>query len=276
MPIIASLHRPGSAATVADKQLRSYKAEIAFNFESLADQQFLHSKGFHNFEDFWRLPHHFVDSINYRRGGWSAVSRLEIAEGAQTRVFYVKRQENQFRYSVQHPLGALTFIHEVEAIKRNQACSLAAPELSCWGSRKQERGSQGLLVTSAITFTSLADLIAANPDWSLMLTVLRHCSGEILKMHRLGIQHGALYPNHIFINTGSGEIKFIDFERSRKRSRPRFAVRADLTQLVRRLDKIPEIARQALLQAYQKDYGDLVKHLSGLYPAAALSIARAH
>ncbi len=104
---------------------QSFKSCSQFSFESSADYAFLSGRGFASFSDFWDLPHDFVDDVNYRRGGWSGVTKLCLADGDSQRNYYVKRQVNQFRYSLDKPLGALTFEYEVAAIRRNSALGLA-------------------------------------------------------------------------------------------------------------------------------------------------------
>ncbi|NQV69432.1 MAG: hypothetical protein HQ498_05340, partial [Pseudohongiella sp.] len=49
-----------------------------FFFERSDDLEFLIAQQFEGFDDFWELPRDFVDDVNYRRGGWSAVSKLVL------------------------------------------------------------------------------------------------------------------------------------------------------------------------------------------------------
>lgn len=98
--------------------------------------EILSAAGFRSFEDFWNIPHDFVEEVNYRRNGWSGVSLLNIAgsNGERCR-FYVKRQENQLRYSWRHLFGALTFLYEMEAIREVTALRLPGVELAACGFR---------------------------------------------------------------------------------------------------------------------------------------------
>lgn len=230
-------------------------------FEGTDDLEFLIAHQFEGFEDFWKLPEEFVDDVNYRRGGWSAVSRLVLGEGDGERTYYVKRQENQFRYSIKKPLGALTYEHEVAAIKRNQRLNLAAVNIACWGIKKEADTTKGLLVTREIDDANLGDMIASNPDWSALEPILLRSGLQLMEMHKHAIQQGALYPKHIYINQLTGNIQLIDFERSRKRSSVRKAIKSDLKQLIKYLTAMPDVACLALLQPYMQDHSKLVNEL---------------
>ena len=232
-----------------------------FFFERSDDLEFLIAHQFEGFDDFWELPRDFVDDVNYRRGGWSAVSKLVLPDGDAERVYYVKRQENQFRYSLNKPLGALTYEHEVVAIKRNQKLNLAAVDIACWGIKKGADTTKGLLVTREIADATLADIIASEPDWSALEPILYQSGLQLMEMHKHAIQQGALYPKHIFVNPLTGGIQLIDFERSRKRASVRKAIKSDLEQLIKRLIAMPDNACLALLRPYLQDHGKLVNEL---------------
>lgn len=237
------------------------KSSTRLCFESSEDLKFLIAHQFEGFDDFWELPEDFIDDVNYRRGGWGAVSKLVLGEAGAERTYYVKRQENQFRYSIKKPLGALTYEHEVAAIKRNQRLNLAAVNIACWGIKKEADTTKGLLVTREIDDTNLGDMIASNPDWSALEPILLQSGLQLMEMHKHAIQQGALYPKHIYINQLTGNIQLIDFERSRKRSSVRKAIKSDLKQLVKHLAAMPDAACLALLQPYLQDHSKLVNEL---------------
>ncbi len=84
--------------------------------ESLASQ--LAAANLASFDELWELPHDFVEPANIRRNGWSGVSivRLQHRNG-EFRSYYLKRQENQKRFSLRYLNGAPTFQFEADALR---------------------------------------------------------------------------------------------------------------------------------------------------------------
>ncbi len=225
------------------------------------DEELYAANNFLNFEDLWNLPAEYVEELNYRRGGWSGASKLTLKDGSATTDYFVKRQENQFRYSFSRPFGALTFQYEVDAILRNQQLDLPAIDLVCWGVRSSEKSTQGLLVTRATDYSSVSDILATKPDWARLGPVLSIVGEKLLQMHENGIQHGALYPKHIYINLTTGDLKLIDLERARKCLFPKKAIKSDLSQLIKCLPEMPNSALSALMRPYQQKYASLLQQL---------------
>ncbi len=251
----------GKSPSITTRLANQKPSTTQFTFEAPSHGQFLRSRGFLGFEDFWNLPHQFVDDINYRKGGWSGVSKLSLWENNTQRNYYVKRQVNQFRYSLSKPFGALTFEYEADAIARNQALSLAAIDVACRGVRREAGSTMGLLVTAEIDICSLEDLLAAQKFSPALGVLLYRCGEQLLEMHNHGIQHGALYPKHIYVDQQSGAIKLIDFERSRKKGSVRKAICADLKQLIKHLKTQPLEVREMLLGPYQTKHSKLLSKL---------------
>lgn len=228
-------------------------------FETTQSKDLFNQNGFSEFDDFWNLPHEFVDDVNYRRGGWSAVSTLELADSSQgKKLFFVKRQENQPRYSLRHPFGRLTFEIEVDAIKRVKLLGLPAVDVACWGVQKADGSRRAIVVTRAIEYPTLLDLINSDPDWDAVLPLLRQCGAAIYRMHQQKIRHGALYPNHIFLDPQTAKVQLIDFEGSRKCRSIYKAIQPDMKQLLKRLGAMPIAAREALLEPYFKNHNKLL------------------
>ena len=250
----------GQLSTVS-RILEQPPAFTQFNFDEPTDHEFLQGRGLVCFEDFWSLPRIFVDDINYRRGGWSGVSKLCLWDGDSQRNYYVKRQVNQFRYSLSKPFGALTFEHEAAAMARNRALGLPTVDIACWGVRKEGSSTKGLLVTSEIGFCSLEDILATQQFSPSLGVLLYRCGEQLLEMHSHAICHGALYPKHIYVDQQSGTIKLIDFERARKKTSVRKAIRADLRQLLRHFKALPLEAAEMLIGPYQLEHSILISEL---------------
>ncbi len=254
------LPEKGSAYSAVHK-IDQASSPTCLTYESASHSEFLISRGYSRFEDFWDLPSIFVDDINYRRGGWSGVSVLTLPDGDSQRKYFVKRQVNQFRYSISKPLGALTFEHEVIAIKRNQKLGLPAIDMACWGVNKAAGNTRGLLVTADTGVASLKEFLSSCQLSPSFERLLYRCGEQLLEMHNKGIQHGALYPKHIFLDQQTATIKLIDFERSRKKSSVRKAIIADLSQLLKHLKSAPLEVTEMLLRPYQLEHEKLISEL---------------
>lgn len=226
----------------------------------------LAAAGYSDFEDYWRSPCEFVEPMNVRRNGWSAVSVLSVpdAQGHENR-FYLKRQENQLRYSWRHPIGALTYQYEVEAFQKAECFHLPTAELITFGFRKNGATRRGIVVTREIALPALSDFQNFAVDWSTLLPALRHAGQQLLRLHLTDWQHGALYPSHIFIDPSNGRIRLIDFERARRACACR-AAEADLLQFLKRADWIPDVALAAFLEAYRLRMPGLIYRLAERFP----------
>lgn len=226
----------------------------------------LAAAGYSDFEDYWRSPCEFVEPMNVRRNGWSAVSLLSVpdAQGHANR-FYLKRQENQLRYSWRHPTGALTYQYEVEAFQKAGRFDLPTAELITYGFRKKGATRRGIVVTREVALPALSDFQNVAVDWPALLPALRNAGLQLLRLHLCDWQHGALYPSHIFIDPSSGRICLIDFERAR-RVRACKAAEADLQQFLKRADWLPDVALAALLEAYRLRMPALLHRLGERFP----------
>lgn len=223
--------------------------------------------GYQTFDDLWDLPHKFVDDVNYRRNGWSAVSLLTLADSAGGRQkFYVKRQENQLRYSLKHLFGALTFQFEVEALEQISKIGLPGVDLVASGFRTLRGAKQGFIVTQAIANPSFDSFEKNPPDWSNCLPTLRRVGEQLLEMHGAGWQHGALYPAHLFVDRETGLINLIDFERARRSSSQVSAAEADFSQFLKRSAWLPDQALEALLHHHTLAMPDLILRLTRKFP----------
>lgn len=189
------------------------------------------------------------------------MSKLELADGDRQRVYFVKRQENQFRYTLRYPFGRLTFEDEVDAIRLTQRLQLPTVEIACSGVVRAAGNRRGILVTSAIQSSTLAEIIAGKPDWAGLLPVLENCGKRLYRIHEKKIRHGALYPNHIFLDIETGAVQMIDFEGTRLCSSSSKAIKADMPQLLRRLGDLPAEARDVLLKPYYANHRQLLDDL---------------
>lgn len=234
--------------------------------EQSPDASVLVAAGFKEFEDYWRSPSEFVEPMNVRRNGWSAVSVLSVPDTqGQERRFYLKRQENQLRYSWRHPTGALTYQYEVEAFQAAERFHLPTAEMITFGFRKNGAIRRGIVVTREIALPALSEFQNPAVDWNALLPALRQAGQQLLRLHLTDWQHGALYPSHIFIDPSNGRIHLIDFERAR-RACACSAAEADLQQFLKRADWMPDAALAAFLEAYRLRMPGLLHRLGERFP----------
>jgi hypothetical protein len=243
------------------------------NVISDANAEQLHKAGYASFNDLWNLPQEFVEPANIRRNGWSGVSTLQVQDPqGNEETFYLKRQENQTRFSLRYPTGALTFRYEADALSMALERGWPSVEMVAYAFRTEaESGAaQGLLLTRALPLPSLADFEDKISDWSVCLPQLRRVGEQLLAMHMTGWQHGALFPAHIFIELNTGDIRLIDFERARKRLSPQWAAYADFTQFIRRCDWLPDEALNAIVQSHKEKMPRMLERLRKRFPKRPL------
>lgn len=205
--------------------------------------------GFRNFEDVWSLPGNWVEEPNYRRGGWSAVSVHRVSFWGVSKLIYVKRQEGQLRRTLGSYLRARpTYWHEKNTISTLFNQFELAPELLLFGESSGGRSTRSILATAALdNYQSLSELLAAELYSPLLERYLSAISRQVALLHSMKIAHGALFPNHIYINPETLSVKFIDFERSRRFLTQKNAAAHDYEKLFRRNYGLNECQRKILL-----------------------------
>ena len=221
----------------------------------------LADSGLQLFHDFWSLPEEFVDQVNIRKGGWSAVSRLCVESPAGSEVFFVKRQENQLRRRPMSPWGKLTFAYEAEGILRNQHFQLPCVDLVGFGQRKIGRQRQAILITRGLEYPSLAELLEQNPEHRNLTNVLNVAGKELLKMHNRRISHGALYSKHLYLDLPKKQTHLIDFERSRMCLTVSSAIKRDFGQFLKYAGNLRNDELYAFMEHHMATYPRLMHQL---------------
>jgi hypothetical protein len=233
----------------------------------------LAAAGLNDFDHVWNSPHNFVEPINGRRGGWSGVSILKVSDGiGGFSNFYLKRQENQHRYSWHYPFKELTFAHEVKALGLAALHDWPAVELAAFGFRRAGSSRQSIILTPEICLQPLSYYQQNLSELPESFDFLRRVGQQLLKIHRAGWRHGALFPAHMFVDAGTGELQLIDFERARNRYRPVNAASVDFIQLFKRSEWLPDAALNALLEAYRDVVPALIPRLQAQFPHRNLSL----
>lgn len=196
------------------------------------------------FDDWWRLPADWVEAPNFRRGGWSAVSRLTLTgPGGEPETLYVKRQVAQFRRTPATGMRPRpTYFHEFRALSLSPA--LPVVDWVCYA----ERDDQAILVTRAPRgFVPLSALARRWPAPHLSCALVS-VGATLALLHRRRLQHGACYPDHILVDPDTLRVRLLDLERWRRRRTVTAAARSDLGQLLRRAPFLDEAGRDSLLR----------------------------
>ena len=179
----------------------------------------------HRLEGFaalWALDLDSVDTPNTGRGGWSSVSRLELADAdGVVHAFYLKRQIDHLSRSLRRPLGEATFAREFRNIRRCQHDDVPALEAVFFGQRRIAGKVCALLVTRALDDHRPLDRWLA--DWPTLPRATRRLivdavAALVRTLHGAGHLHNCLYPKHVFvrIEAGAASARLIDLEKTRR------------------------------------------------------------
>lgn len=162
---------------------------------------------------------------------------LETPDGSCIAVF-VKRQSDHVARSFRHPLrGELTVVREFASIQRAARANVPTQTVLYCAERKEERSRQGILITLELNAMPL-DAYWETHDGlpSRRREVLAEVARVVARLHAHRLQHNALYPKHVFVESGEGPVRayLIDLEKTRQRFCQRAAVLRDLDALNRR------------------------------------------
>ncbi|MBK7355699.1 lipopolysaccharide kinase InaA family protein [Propionivibrio sp.] len=184
--------------------------------------------GLSDFDALWKLEADWFEEPNFRRGGWSGVSRCELnlPEGGKCAIF-LKRQENHRARLWTHPIhGAPTFLREFRHIIHYRKCGVPTLEPVYFAMRKVGKDHRAILVTEELTgFVSMEDRVQTwlkegAPPRAVRLGMLAEISKLLRTMHEHGIQHNCFFPKHVFARINpdkSVDVRVIDLEKSRWR-----------------------------------------------------------
>ncbi|MEO1900386.1 MAG: lipopolysaccharide kinase InaA family protein [Alcanivorax sp.] len=205
---------------------------------SLAEQ------GLSELQDWWHLSTDWVEPPNFRRGGWSGVSRLRVPgpDGAET-LLYVKRQAGQRRRTLTSGGRARpTYYQDFLALSTFRDC----PRVQ-WVFFAEDDDRAVLVTRAPDGFVDLGTF-AARVEPARLFAGLIAVTAALSALHRRRIQHGACYPEHILIDPETLRVRLLDYERWRYRWSVTAAAHADLDQLLRRAPFLDTRGRDTLLR----------------------------
>ena len=228
---------------------------------------------FNRLDDFgalWNLKLQWYEPPNARRGGWSAVARLDLdlPQGGTASVF-LKRQENHVRKTLRHPWrGVATYEQEFKNILQYHADAIPSLTPIYFAKRDHESGLRAILVTLALD--DYLDMKQLSDQWQQhgrprqqqRTPILLAVAQMLAHMHAQHIQHNSCYPKHLFIHRqlmdcsrsdpamNAAPVRIIDLESSRKRIIMRRARLRDLDSLNRYSPQWSRSDRLRFLLAY--------------------------
>jgi hypothetical protein len=230
--------------------LKKPRSEVHQWFGSKPAGELLGTNGLNRFDTIWTLEAPWVEEPNYRRRGWSGMSRIELKGTSSPPVgVYLKRQENHGYRSIGNPFRYRpTAYREYKRLMAMNAAGIRAPEVLYYGERQTGEKMQAILMTREIPQNIPLDdylLLSGNRPPDEVRRLISDTAILIAKLHRHHFQHCSLYGKHVLVSgfdatqptisqTKSRLVPYlIDVEKSRWRlSRMAIAVR-DLNQLYR-------------------------------------------
>jgi len=228
------------------------------------------SIGMGDFSSVWDFPLERVDNPNQGRGGWSEVCYYQLpAPVFDTSALYIKRQQDYSFIDWRSPIKGLpTFQREYANLVWCIERGLPVVKPVAFGVRDKDGHRQAILVTQALDeYFSLDQVhMVAQLGIRLRKTLIKSVAAVIKNMHQSGLQHGCLYPKHIFVNKTcrQGEpvdVRLIDFEKASLISIFNKGVFRDLDTLNRRSYEWSVRDRICFLGAYCDGDKEEIKRL---------------
>jgi tRNA A-37 threonylcarbamoyl transferase component Bud32 len=229
--------------------------QSSISADFLASPQYLPLLNQHqlaSFAQIWAFDGSWFEPPNKKRGGWSGVNFIELADnnGKKT-AFYLKRQENFMRRSLQNPIfGEPTFVREYTILQHLAKHHVNAPKIAFFGSQTK----QAILMTEALAgYIDLDAWLAQNQNASILRKkqLIAAIASTVKKLHFAGVQHRSLYPKHLFVNENDGfKVAVIDFEKSRITPFISHLKLSDLKTLSGRLPQISRTQKLYFLKQY--------------------------
>ncbi len=216
--------------------------------------------GLNDFDAIWGQDIGWFEEPNQRRGGWSGVSRLEVAlpDGSRSPVF-IKRQQNHITRTWRHPVwGITTFRREFENLQRLQALGVPTLDVLYFSERVVDGDRQAILISRELTgYISFEDYMVdwqqhGFPEKPVWRRLINELAGIARHMHQHHIQQNCFVPKHVFISGLDGEmdIRLIDFEKAKRTVTVHRAMLRDLDTFNRHCPGLRTTDRLRFLMAY--------------------------
>jgi hypothetical protein len=205
-------------------------------------REILARNGLKDFDALWELHGQgWHEPPNHRRGGWSGVVRHQVLSPTGEPIgLFVKFQEDHVYRSILHGFAPrATYAREFANLRRFRDEGIPAPEWVYFGQKREDGHLRAILVTRELEDYAPMDVLdGPELDRRRRRQLIDSLARETRRMHDCFIQHGSLYPKHIYCRFGAEdqcELRFIDLERGRRRPSRRANAVRDLSSLLRRI-----------------------------------------
>jgi len=220
------------------------------------------ANGLDSFESIWALDIGWFEEPNQRRGGWSGVSRHEVAlpDGSREGIF-IKRQQNHTTRSWLHPVrGILTFRREFRNLQQLQSFGVPTLDVLYFAERVVGGDRRAILISRELAgYTSFDDCVRywlqhGWPKKPVRDEIIQRLAGIARHMHRHRIQQNCFLPKHVFIGEidGKMDMRLIDFEKAKRCLTVERATIRDLDTFNRRSPWFKTTDRLRFLLAYHE------------------------
>lgn len=216
----------------------------------------LKEQGLADFEALWGLDVPLLGEPNrgHGRNGWSSAALLSTSD----KKLILKRQQNYCIRTFSHPLqGIPTLRNEALSTLEFSKLGIPAMELVAYAERQDPDGVKAILLTEYLSgYVSLDALhsIWRKRGWPAdRRHRLIECIGRTVRvMHEKGIRHNSLYPKHIFVKKGDGDvgIRLIDLEKVRRSPIGHIGKIRDLDSLNRHAEGWSMVDRLRFIKSY--------------------------
>ena len=222
-------------------------------------QRLLEHNQLADFEQLWTLEAEWFEEPNYRRNGWSGVSKYALtdASGKKNWVF-IKRQENHNFKTLLHPFkGVPTFRREYNNIRHLNNQQIPTLTTLYYGERTIKGNDQAILITQSLEgYQSFEDFFSPQENQQLpQRPAIMALTGKVIRaMHDAHFRHNCLYSKHLFVKCNGNDIdvRLIDLEKLKWLPLTSQIRRNDLSRLIRRGEPLTyEDLKNILLSYYQ-------------------------
>lgn len=233
------------------------------DIEFINDQwrQLLQHNQINSFESLWQFEQgNWFEAPNYRRGGWSGVSRTNLAlpDGSELSVF-IKRQENHVYRSWQNLFRPMaTFEREYRNILHFQQLGIPTVDLVYFGQRVVDGRLRAILITLELSGYQTLDAFMHNAisNRQAQARIFAGVAKAMRAMHAQQFQHNCLYPKHLFVSEqgiNGLDARFIDLEKAKRRPFKGNVALRDLGTLHRHSENITRTNRLRFFLEYMQE-----------------------
>jgi len=231
------------------------------SYISAAHKTLLEANRLASFDNLWGYRRDWFETPNDDRNGWSGVSKISLQSADRGALgVFLKRQQNYVRRTFLHPFtGESTFTCEFRALQFLLKHGVAVPKPIFFDEKSSQQGLQAVLMTEELVGYRPLDMVIEellkNPDATRksMQALILSVAKAVRKLHYARVQHRALYPKHLFINTDNPEspdVVIIDLEKARIKLMPVMRTVQDVSTLDRHLQGLSRTQRLYFFKYY--------------------------